>query len=367
MKQLIVSIAMALAWLAQASAAALSAPALPLSSLRLPPGFQIELFASVPNARQMALGKNTLFAGSMRAGKVYAIPLQAPHTPVVIAAGLDMPVGVAFRDGDLYVSAVSRILRLRNIEARLKNPPRPEIVSSAYPADTHHGWKFIAFGPDGKLYVPVGAPCNICAPDPDKYAIITRLDVASGTVEVVARGVRNSVGFDWQPQSGELWFTDNGRDWLGDDAPPDELNRLSRPGQHFGYPYCHGGSFADPEFGQSRRCDEFEPPVQNLGAHVASLGMRFYRGKQFPERYRDAVFIAEHGSWNRSRKNGYRVSVVRLQGSRAVSYEPFVSGWQQGESAWGRPADVLVMPDGSLLVSDDQAGAIYRVSYRGNR
>jgi glucose/arabinose dehydrogenase len=346
-----------------------TAAALPLSQIKLPPGFRIELFAEVPNARQMALGRNTLFVGSMRAGKVYAIPLRqgGAGEPQVIAEDLAMPVGVAFRGGDLYVSAVSRILRFRGVESRLANPPRPEVVTARYPKDTHHGWKFIAFGPDGKLYVPVGAPCNICEPDPERYALISRLDVDSGSVETVARGVRNSVGFDWHPQSGELWFTDNGRDWLGDDAPPDELNRLSQPGQHFGYPHCHGGMIADPELGQTRRCAEFVPPVQNLGAHVASLGMRFYTGKQFPARYRNAVFIAEHGSWNRSRKSGYRVSVVRLQDNRAVSYEPFVTGWQQGESAWGRPSDVLVMPDGSLLVSDDQAGAIYRISYRGNR
>jgi glucose/arabinose dehydrogenase len=362
MKRLIVFTVLAFGWLTPAAAADL-----PLASLKLPPGFEIELFARVPNARQMALGKDTLFVGSMRAGKVYAIPLKGARKPVVIADGLNLPVGVAFRDGDLYVSAVSRILRLRDIEARLNKPPRPEVVSSAYPTDTHHGWKFIAFGPDGRLYVPVGAPCNSCEPDPDRYATISALDVTSGKTEVVARGVRNSVGFDWQPQSGELWFTDNGRDLMGDDVPPDELNRLFRPGQHFGYPYCHGATIADPEFGKARRCSEFVPPVQNLGAHVASLGMRFYTGKQFPERYRNAVFIAEHGSWNRSSKVGYRVSVVRLQGNRAVSYEPFVTGWMQDEDAWGRPADVLVMPDGSLLVSDDHAGAIYRVSYRGNR
>ena len=361
MKRLILGMFMLMAGLAQSAS-------LPLSSLKLPPGFEIELFAEVPNARQMALGKNTLFVGSMRAGKVYAVPLQGARKPVVIADGLDMPVGVAFRDGDLYVSAVSRILRLSDIESRLKNPPRPQTVSKAYPSDTHHGWKFIAFGPDGKLYVPVGAPCNICEPDPDRYANITRLDVAGGKIEVVARGVRNTVGFDWHPESGELWFTDNGRDWLGDDAPPDELNRVARLGQHFGYPYCHGGTVADPEFGKRRRCAEFVPPVQNLGAHVASLGMRFYTGTAFPARYRNAVFIAEHGSWNRSSKTGYRVSVVRLKDNRAVSFESFITGWldrSNGETAWGRPADVLVMPDGSLLVSDDHAGAIYRVVYRG--
>jgi glucose/arabinose dehydrogenase len=346
---------------------ALSVPALPLSSLKLPPGFEIELFARVPNARQMTLGKTTLFVGSMRAGKVYAVPLQGPHKPVVIADGLEMPVGVAFHDGDLYVSAVSRIVRLRDIEAQLDKPPRPEVVSDDFPGDTHHGWKFIAFGPDGKLYVPVGAPCNICEPDSDRYAVITRLDLDNGKIEVVARGVRNTVGFDWQPKTGELWFTDNGRDWLGDDAPPDELNRLARSGQHFGYPYCHGGTIADPEFGRAHRCNEFVAPVQNLGTHVASLGMRFYTGRQFPKRYRGAIFIAEHGSWNRGHKNGYRVSMVRVQDGRTLGYEPFVTGWLQGEAAWGRPADVLMLPDGSLLVSDDQAGAIYRVSYRGSR
>ena len=362
MSRLIVFTLMAFCWLTQATA-----QSLPVSALKLPPGFEIELFARVPNARQMALGRHTLFVGSMRAGKVYAIPLKGERKPLVIAAGLNLPVGVAFRDGDLYVSAVSRILRLRNIEARLGKPSSPEIVSGAYPIDTHHGWKFIAFGPDGRLYVPVGAPCNICEPDPDRYATITALDVVSGKVEVVARGVRNTVGFDWQPQSGDLWFTDNGRDWMGDDAPPDELNRLSRPGQHFGFPYCHGGTISDPEFARARRCAEFVPPVQNLGAHVASLGMRFYTGTAFPERYRNAIFIAEHGSWNRSSKIGYRVSVVRLQDNQAVSFEPFISGWLQNEVAWGRPADVLVMPDGSLLVSDDHAGAIYRVVYRGTR
>lgn len=362
MRRWAVFLALAFAVLGESRAAPL-----PLFALELPPGFTIEVFARVPNARQMALGKNTLFVGSMRAGKVYAVPLRGARTPVVIADGLEMPVGVAFRDGDLYVSAVGRILRLRGIEARLMRPPRPEVVSDAYPDETHHGWKFIAFGPDGSLYVPVGAPCNICAPDPERYAMISRLDPATGKIEVVARGVRNSVGFDWHPQTRELWFTDNGRDWLGDDAPPDELNRLAEVGEHFGYPHCHGGKIADPEFGKTRRCAEFAAPVQNLGAHVAGLGMRFYDGKQFPARYRNAVFIAEHGSWNRREKNGYRVSVVRLQGNRAVAYEPFVSGWLRGDSAWGRPADVLVLPDGSLLVSDDHAGAIYRVVYRGER
>lgn len=340
-----------------------------LSEIKLPPGFEITRFATVPNARQMALGKRTLFVGSMREGKVYAIPLQQGRagTPRVIAEGLTMPVGVAFHAGDLYVSAVSRILQLRDIENKLDRPPRPEIVTDQYPSDTHHGWKFIAFGPDNKLYVPVGAPCNICAPDPDRYANITRLDVSTGKIDVVARGVRNSVGFDWHPTSRALWFTDNGRDALGDDTPPDELNRVAKTGQHFGYPYCHGGNLADPELGAGRACSEFTPPALNLGAHVAALGMRFYTGKQFPARYQNAIFIAEHGSWNRSRKIGYRINVAYLEGQRVRSSEIFASGWLQGETAWGRPADVQVMPDGSLLVSDDLAGAIYRIVYRGSR
>lgn len=342
---------------------------LPLSWIKLPSGFRMELFARVDNARQMALGRHTLFVGSRGAGRVYAIPLVGGKAgqPRVLAEGLDMPVGVAFRDGDLYVSAVSRILRVRDAESR--NPGRPEVVHDRFPGDTHHGWKFIAFGPDGALYVPVGAPCNICAPDPDRYALIARLDLASGQTKVVARGVRNTVGFDWHPASGELWFTDNGRDWLGDDAPPDELNRLDRPGRHFGYPHCHGKSLADPEYGTSQDCKHFTPPARELDAHVAPLGMRFYTGSQFPARYRGAIFIAEHGSWNRSRKAGYRVMVAFLDGSRVAAYEPFASGWLRDagtarESVWGRPADVLVMPDGSLLIADDHAGAIYRVSYR---
>ena len=348
---------------------ACSAERLPLEQIRLPPGFVIELFARVPNAREMALGHQTLFVGSMAEGKVFAIPLHdgKPGKPRVLASGLEMPVGVAYRNGDLYVSAVSRILRLRDIEAHLDRPPQPEVVSDRYPTERHHGWKFIAFGPDGWLYVPVGAPCNICAPDPERYANITRLDPRSGRIEVVAKGVRNSVGFDWHPQTHELWFTDNGRDLLGDDAPPDELNRLDRPGRHFGYPYCHGAALADPEFGAGRDCREFTPPVQELGAHVAALGMRFYTGSQFPAAYRGAIFIAEHGSWNRSRKVGYRVSVAFLEGNRVRAYQPFATGWLQGESAWGRPADVLVMRDGSLLVSDDLAGAIYRIRYTRTR
>ena len=259
------------------------------------------------------------------------------------------------------MAEISRILRYPDIEANLEDPPRPEIVNDGLPTDGHHGWKFIRFGPGGLLHVPVGAPCNTCdAGDP--YATIGRLDPGGGFT-IVARGVRNTVGFDWHPETGELWFTDNGRDWLGDDSPPDELNRLSAEGQHFGYPYCHGSDTPDPQFGARRGCGEFVAPAQDLGPHVAALGMRFYTGAMFPEEYRNQIFIAEHGSWNRSRKIGYRVTLVRLDGDEAVAYEPFAEGWLQGESSWGRPVDVLVMPDGALLVSDDRAGLVYRITY----
>jgi glucose/arabinose dehydrogenase len=349
-------------------AACAQAEDLPLEKIKLPLGFAIDLVARVPNAREMALGaKGTLFIGSMEAGKVYAVTLRpgAPAAVTTIASGLARPVGVAFHDGALYVSAVNRILRFDDIESRLDRPPRPVVVSDRFPTDAAHGWKFIAFGPDGKLYVPVGAPCNICEPDPDRYALIMRMNPDGSGVEVYARGLRNSVGFDWDPRTKELWFTNNGRDWLGDDLPPDTLNHAARPGLDFGYPYCHAGSVPDPEFGNRRGCSEFEPPAQKLGAHVASLGMRFYTGRQFPPSYRGQIFIAEHGSWNRSRKVGYRITMVRVEDDRAVGYEPFATGWLQAETAWGRPADVMVMPDGALLVSDDLAGAIYRIRYTG--
>ena len=342
---------------------------LPLELIKLPPGFSIELLAEVPNARGMALGKNTLFVGARSGGRVHAIRLHgegsslAAGRPVVVARNLDMPTGVAFRDGSLYVADVGRILRYDGIEDRLDSPPAPVVVTDRLPAETHHGWKFIAFGPDGLLYVPVGAPCNVCERDPDRYGLINRIAADGSKLEVFARGIRNSVGFDWHPETRELWFTDNGRDMLGDDLPADELNHAPRAGMHFGFPYCHQGDTPDPEFGQQRKCSEFTAPAQKLGPHVASLGMRFYRGTQFPAEYRNQVFIAEHGSWNRSKKIGYRISVVKVEGGRAVSYQPFAEGWLQGQSAWGRPVDLQELPDGSLLVSDDAAGAIYRIRF----
>jgi len=288
--------------------------------LSLPPGFRIAVYAAdVPNARQMALGPTgVVFVGSKAEGKVYAVvdrdgdhKAESVH---VLASGLNMPSGVAFRDGTLYVAAVNRVLRFRDVARDLAHPPAPEVVSDAFPSNAHHGWKFIAFGPDGRLYVPVGAPCNVCAITGPLHATITRLDVAGGRPEVVARGVRNSVGFDFQPDTGELWFTDNGRDWLGDDQPPDELNHLTRPGEHFGFPFCHGDGLRDPEHNGGRACGEFTPPARLLGPHVASIGMRFYTGTMFPKKYRGGVFIAEHGSWNRSTPVGYRVSFVKIEG-----------------------------------------------------
>lgn len=340
------------------------------AGITLPPGFTIEIYAkNVPGARSMALGtRGTLFVGSRSEGKVYAIRNRnGDHVAdeiITIAKGLKMPNGVAFRNGSLYVAEVSRILRYDNIEARLGNPPRPVVVNDSFPDKTHHGWKFIRFGPDGKLYVPVGAPCNVCEEEDSRFATIMRMNADGTNLEVFASGVRNTVGFDWHPRTGELWFTDNGRDWLGNDTPPDELNRAPRSGLHFGFPYWHGRGIPDPEFGKKRRQDQTVLPEQELGPHVASLGMRFYTGTMFPESYRNQILIAEHGSWNRSERIGYRITLVRLEGNRAVSYEPFAEGWLHNDKVRGRPVDLQIMPDGGILVSDDKAGVIYRISYR---
>lgn len=343
---------------------------LPLDQITLPPGFEMAIYASnVPNARSMTLSPNgTLFVGTRTAGDVYAI-VDRDHDHkadevITLARGLNMPNGVAFRDGALYVAEVNRILRYDNIEAHLKDPPKPVVLNESLPRDRHHGWKFIRFGPDGLLYVPVGAPCNVCEGEDERYASIARMKPDGTRLEIFARGVRNTVGFDWDPKTHELWFTDNGRDWLGDDLPPDELNYAPKQGLHFGFPYCHGKKISDPEFGKKRTCEEFIPPAIELGPHVAALGMRFYTGKMFPGEYRNQIFIAEHGSWNRSAPIGYRVTLVRLENHRPLKYEVFAEGWLQGARAWGRPVDLLVMPDGGMLVSDDEAGAIYRISYK---
>src|SRR5215212_3901228 len=338
---------------------------LPLGEIRLPPGFTIEVYAdNVPNARQMALSPNgVLYVGSRSEGKVYAVKDRKVHT---IASGLSMPSGLAFRDGSLYVAAVSRVLRYDGIDGKLQSPPKPVVVSDDFPKEKHHGWKFIAFGPDGWLYVPVGAPCNVCNEEKERpiFATITRMKPDGSGREIFASGIRNTVGFDWHPETKELWFTENGRDMMGNDRPPDELNHAPKKGLHFGFPYCHGKDIPDPEF-KGRPCSDLTPPARELDPHVAAIGMRFYTGSMFPAEYRNRILFAEHGSWNRDEAIGYRVMMVRLEGNKAVSYEPFAQGWLRKDGkAWGRPADVLVMPDGSLLVSDDEAGVIYRITYR---
>lgn len=342
-----------------------------LACIELPPGFSIDYYAEdVEGARSITLSPDgTLFVGSRNSGKVYAIPDRnrdnKADNVIVLAEGLDSPNGVAFRNGSLYVAEISRVIRYDDIESRLENPPEPVIVNSDFPSDRSHGWKYIKFGPDGKLYVPVGMPCNVCnlEEEDERYGTIMRMEPDGSQLEIFARGIRNTVGFAWHPETEELWFTDNGRDWLGDDLPPDELNRAPEPGMHFGFPYCHAGDIPDPEFGEGRNCSEFTAPEIKLGPHVAALGMTFYTGTMFPEEYRNQIFIAEHGSWNRKTPIGYRVTLVRLENGTPVSYEPFADGWLQGLADWGRPVDVLVMPDGALLVSDDKNNAVYRISY----
>lgn len=345
------------------------AGSLQLDHIELPEGFHISVYADqLPEARSLAQSEDgTVIVGTRATDGVYALrdvdgDGRADRV-YTIAKGLATPNGVAVHDGDLYVAETSRILRYPDIDRHLADPPDPVVVTDDFPTDQHHGWKYIGFGPNDSLYVPVGAPCNICdAGDP--YAAIHRLAPDGTGHRIVARGVRNTVGFDWHPDTGHLWFTDNGRDWMGDDRPPDELNRLTAPGQHFGYPYVHGRDLLDPEFGSGTDPSKFEAPVQLLGPHVAALGMTFYTGTQFPEDYRGHIFIAEHGSWNRSQKIGYRVSLVRLDQSRTpAAYEPFATGWLQGDENWGRPVDVLQSQEGVLLVSDDQTGTIYRIAY----
>jgi glucose/arabinose dehydrogenase len=346
---------------------------LPVDRVRLPSGFQIHVFSDqVPGARSLALSDTgTIFVSTRQEGKVYAVEdldgdfrADRVHT---IVEGMRMPNGIAYRNGSLYVAEVDAIHRLDRIDENLAAPPKPITVCEDLPSDRIHGWRYIAFGPDGKLYVPVGAPCNVCNPSEEIYAAMHRMNADGTGFEVFAWGIRNTVGFDWHPETDDLWFTDNGRDWMGDDTPPDELNRAPRPGLHFGFPFLHGTNVKDPQYWSSRPHNHFEPPVMELGPHVAALGMKFYRGSAFPDEYQGHVFIAEHGSWNRTVPIGYCISLVRLEGNRAISYEIFAEGWLQPNGrAWGRPVDILELPDGSFLVSDDKAGAIYRIFYAGN-
>lgn len=342
-----------------------------VEGITLPPGFHITVFAAdVPNARSLALGdKGTVFVGNRKGDKVYALVDEdmdgRSDNKYVIAEGMNMPNGVAFRNGSLYIAEVNKVWRIDNIENSLAKPGQKVLISDNFPSDGSHGWKYIAFGPDGKLYVPVGAPCNICdkrATDA-RYASITRMNADGTGFEVFAHGIRNTVGFAWHPQTGELWFTENGRDMMGDDIPGDELNHAPAAGMDFGYPYCHAGDIPDPDFGAGHDCKNYVPPVQKLAPHTAALGMKFYTGDMFPPDYKNQVFIAEHGSWNRSEPIGYRITLVKLQGNKALSYEPFAEGWLKNGEYTGRPVDILQMPDGALLVSDDYANKVYRITY----
>jgi glucose/arabinose dehydrogenase len=343
-----------------------------LAQIKLPPGFSIDVYsADTPNARSLALGEDgTVYVGTMQAGKVYALRDDdadgRADRSLVVASGLTMPNGVAVLDGDLYVADLSRLLRFKAMGGHLADPPAPEVIYSDFPKDVHHGWKYLRVGPDRKFYVGVGAPCNVCLPTDPVYASIVRIDPATQAREIVAQGVRNSVGFDWHPQSGVLWFNDNGRDWLGDDLPPDELNRAPRAGLHFGFPYCHAQGIADPEFGKNVSCEDYVEAAWTFPAHTAPLGMRFYTGRQFPADYQGRLFVAQHGSWNRSQPQGYRVVSVRFKDGEPLGDEVFAEGWLRPDgTATGRPVDVLQMPDGALLVSDDRTGAVYRITYGG--
>ena len=339
---------------------------IPVDKIKVPRGFTVSLWAhGINNARAMVWGDNgTLFVSSRVAGNVYAVLDRGGRREVkVIAKGLNLPNGVAFKDGTLYVAEVSRISKMPGIEAKLDNPPALETVYDILPRDLPHGWKYLAFGPDGKLYFNIGAPCNICQP-PDTHANISRVNVDGSGFEYVAHGVRNSVGFDWHPVTKELYFTTHGRDWLGDDAPSDRLDVAARKGLHFGFPYCHQGDIPDPDFAQGRSCAEFAPPLLKTGPHVAGNGVQFYTGSMFPSEYRNRIFLAQRGSWNRSEKVGFRIMMVTLRPRDVPKYEVFAEGWLQGDQIWGRPVYTQQMKDGSLLIADDYAGAIYRVAYQ---
>ncbi len=339
-----------------------------LAKLQLPPGFSIAYFAkNVPGARSLAIGGEgkVIYVGT-RDKTVYAVTDSDQNgeseSVVKIVTNLNTPNGVAIKDGDLYVAEISRILRYQNIDQTYTSNPQPEVVFDTLPKDTHHGWKYLAFGPDGLLYIPIGAPCNNCV-DTGRYARLNRLNIETKQMETYATGIRNTVGFDWNPRDNSLWFTDNGRDSLGDDIPKDELNHAPSNGLFFGFPYCHGFSVVDPQLGKPDSCNTHTRPAIELGPHVAALGMKFYRGDMFPREYKNKVILAEHGSWNRTTPIGYRLSTIDIAGGSASNYVPLVEGWLDGKDSWGRPVDVAELPDGSLLISDDQAGAVYRLTY----
>lgn len=343
---------------------------LPLEKIKMPAGFSISVYAEVQGARSMVMSSNgTLFVGTQRSGNVYAVKDtngdKIADQKWTIATGMNNPNGVAIKNGNLFVAEISKVTRFSGIEKNLENPGKGEVIYDKFPTEWAHGWKYIAFGPDGKLYVPVGSPVNIGIPD-ERHAAIFRMNDDGSGIEKFASGIRNTVGFTWHPITKEMWFTDNGRDMMGDDVPPCELNNAPKAGMNFGYPYFHGGDIKDPQFGADHQASEFTAPAQNLGPHVAPLGLKFYTGTQFPDEYKNQLFIAEHGSWNRSKKIGYSVSLVKMKDGKAAGYETFASGWldETAQKAWGRPVDVLLLADGSMLVSDDAAGVIYRISYK---
>lgn len=344
--------------------------ALPLEKIKLPAGFSISVYAEAPGARSMTMSPaGTLFIGTQRAGVVYAVKdTDGDHVADkkwTIAAGLNNPNGVAVKNGNLYVAEISKVSKFPDIENHLSDTGKREIIYDKFPREWAHGWKYIAFGPDGKLYVPVGAPFNIGMPD-EQHASLFRINDDGTGLEKYASGIRNTVGFTWHPDTKQIWFTDNGRDQMGDDVPPCELNTAPKAGMHFGYPYFHGDTIRDPQFAGTHEATEFTPAAKKLGAHVAPLGLKFYTGAMFPSEYKNQLFIAEHGSWNRSKKSGYKVSLVKFENGKPGAYDPFASGWldEETQRAWGRPVDVLMLADGSMLVSDDQAGVVYRISYK---
>jgi glucose/arabinose dehydrogenase len=339
---------------------------IPVDKIKVPAGFKVSLWAhGINNAREMVWGdKGTLFVSSRVAGNVYALVDKGDAREVkVIAKGLNLPNGIAFKNGTLYIAEVSRITKMVGIEDKLDNPPAMEVVYDILPRDLPHGWKHLAFGPDGKLYFNIGAPCNICLP-PDTHANLSSVNPDGTGFEYVAHGVRNSVGFDWHPITKKLYFTTHARDWMGDDSPSDRFDVVTRKGQHFGYPFCHAGDMLDPELGKGKSCNDYVKPILKTGPHVAGNGVEFYTGGMFPAEYQNRAFLAQRGSWNRSKKVGFRVMMVTIDAKGGVAkYEPFAEGWLQGDEVWGRPVYTRTMKDGSLLIADDYAGAIYRVSY----
>jgi glucose/arabinose dehydrogenase len=339
---------------------------LPTAKLKVPAGFNIEVYAAgMANARSLAMGdKGTVFVGSRLVDKVYAIVNKDGKREVkVLASGLYRPNGLAFKDGTLYIAELSKVSKIEKVEDVIDNPPKPTVIFDKLPKDEAHGWKFIGIGPDNKLYVPVGQPGNNVLND-DEHGLIHRMNLDGSGAEVIARGVRNTVGFDWHPETKQLYFTDNGRDWMSEDVPEDELNRITKVGEHFGAPFCLQGNIVDPEFGWGKSCSEFTAPVGLLGPHSAALGMRFYTGSMFPKAYKNAAIIARHGSWNRTKKVGGDVVVAKLNKDGTMkSMEPLITGFIEDNKYIGRPVDVLPMKDGSLLVSDDWNGAVYRITY----